>query len=50
MEEAESLCDKIGIITNGTIRTVGDLFRLKEIYGKGYFISVSVELEKYNSH
>jgi hypothetical protein len=26
---------------------VGDQFRLKEIYGRGYFISVSVEMEKY---
>lgn len=46
MEEAESLCDRIGIITKGNLRTVGDQFKLKEIYGKGYFISVSVEMEK----
>ena len=46
MEEAESLCDRIAIITKGNLRTVGDQFKLKEIYGKGYFISVSVEMEK----
>jgi ABC-type multidrug transport system ATPase subunit len=46
MEEAESLCDRIGIITKGNLRTVGDQFRLKDIYGKGYFISISLELEK----
>jgi ABC-type multidrug transport system ATPase subunit len=47
MEEAESLCDRIGIITKGNLRTVGDQFKLKEIYGRGYFISVSVEMEKF---
>jgi ABC-type multidrug transport system ATPase subunit len=40
------LCDKIGIITSGTIRTVGDQFRLKDIYGKGYFVSVSVDMDR----
>lgn len=29
MEEAESLCDRIGIITKGNLRTVGDQFKLK---------------------
>lgn len=29
MEEAESLCDRIAIIINGTLRTVGDQFKLK---------------------
>lgn len=47
MEEAESLCDRIGIITKGNLRTVGDQFKLKEIYGKGYFISISIEMDKY---
>lgn len=46
MEEAESLCDKIGIITQGNLRTVGDQFKLKEMYGRGYFVSINVELEK----
>lgn len=46
MEEAENLCDKIGIITNGNLRTIGDQFKLKEIYGKGYFITVSVDINK----
>ena len=46
MEEAEALCDRIGVITNGTIRTVGDQFRLKSIYGRGYFVTVSVEINR----
>ena len=50
MEEAEALCDRIGVITNGVIRTVGDQFRLKSLYGKGYFVTVSVEMSRLNSH
>jgi len=46
MEEAEILCDRVAIITNGTLRTVGDVFKLKEIYGRGYFVSVSMELSR----
>ena len=46
MEEAESLCDRVAIITNGTLRTVGDQFKLKEIYGRGYFVTVSVDLNR----
>ena len=49
MEEAESLCDRVGIITTGNLRTVGDQFKLKEIYGKGYFITISVDMNKEHS-
>ena len=30
MEEAEALCHRIGIITRGTLRTVGNQLRLKK--------------------
>jgi ABC-type multidrug transport system ATPase subunit len=42
MEEAESLCDKIGIITNGHLRTVGNQHQLKKKYGDGYSLTICV--------
>lgn len=33
MEEADALCHRIGIITHGTLRTVGNQIRLKKDYG-----------------
>ncbi|RIA92292.1 P-loop containing nucleoside triphosphate hydrolase protein [Glomus cerebriforme] len=36
MEEAEVLCNKIGIMAQGTLRCIGSLLRLKEVYGKGF--------------
>ena len=44
MEEADALCHRIGIITDGTLRTIGIQQRLKRIYGKGYHLSVNVEI------
>ncbi|CAG8568180.1 5409_t:CDS:10 [Diversispora eburnea] len=36
MEEAEVLCNKIGIMAKGTLRCIGPQLRLKEIYGRGF--------------
>jgi ABC-type multidrug transport system ATPase subunit len=42
MEEADALCHRIGIITHGTLRTVGNQLRLKKDYGQGYRLSLSL--------
>ncbi|KAJ3123095.1 hypothetical protein HK098_002218 [Nowakowskiella sp. JEL0407] len=36
MEEAEALCQKIGIMAKGTLRCLAPPLRLKELYGSGY--------------
>jgi ABC-type multidrug transport system ATPase subunit len=44
MEEADALGDKIVILSGGRMRACGDQLYLKEHYGKGYQISLIVEL------
>ncbi|ORX91953.1 hypothetical protein K493DRAFT_409054 [Basidiobolus meristosporus CBS 931.73] len=39
MEEAEVLCNRIGIMAHGTLRCIGPQLRLKEVYGKGFKLS-----------
>jgi len=41
MEEAEVLCQRIGIMAKGTLRCLGPQVRLKNKYGNGFKISVS---------
>lgn len=41
MDEVEYLCDRIGIISQGQMRCIGDLQTLKEKFGKGYRLTVS---------
>ena len=36
MEEAEALCQRIGIMAKGTLRCLANPIRLKEIYGNGF--------------
>ena len=36
MEEAEALCQRIGILAKGTLRCLANPIRLKEIYGNGF--------------
>ncbi|KAJ3309887.1 hypothetical protein HDU76_003506, partial [Blyttiomyces sp. JEL0837] len=36
MEEAEALCQRIGIMAKGTLRCLGNPLRLKELYGSGF--------------
>ncbi|OMH83778.1 ABC transporter A family member 8 [Zancudomyces culisetae] len=40
MEEAEVLCDKIGIMAKGTMRCLGSPVELRQLYGNGYLLSV----------
>ncbi|KAJ3070542.1 hypothetical protein HDU98_006470 [Podochytrium sp. JEL0797] len=39
MEEAEALCQRIGIMAKGSLRCIGPPLKLKELYGKGFKIS-----------
>ncbi|CAG8754990.1 25011_t:CDS:2 [Gigaspora margarita] len=45
MEEAEVLCNRIGIMAKGTLRCLGPQLRLKEIYGSGFKLSFSCKAE-----
>lgn len=36
MEEAEALCQRIGIMAKGTLRCLANPTRLKELYGPGF--------------
>ena len=38
MEEAEALCQRIGIMAKGTLRCLSNPTRLKELYGSGFRI------------
>ncbi|ORX84570.1 P-loop containing nucleoside triphosphate hydrolase protein, partial [Basidiobolus meristosporus CBS 931.73] len=40
MEEADALCDRIGLTVNGQLAALGTPQRLKNVYGRGYKINV----------
>ncbi len=40
MDEADALCNRIGIITNGVLRTVANQIKLRNIYGGGYRLDI----------
>ncbi|KAJ1969676.1 hypothetical protein H4R35_006074 [Dimargaris xerosporica] len=40
MEEAEALCDRIGIIVNGNLKCLGTPQRLKNVYGRGWKVLI----------
>jgi ABC-type multidrug transport system ATPase subunit len=41
MEEADTLCNRIGILTSGVLRTVETSIKLKKTYGEGYNVVVN---------
>ena len=47
MEEADVLCNRIGIVTDGILRCVGPQIRLKTIYGGGYHLFINCHKSKY---
>jgi len=49
MEEAEVLCDRIAIMSHGTIRCCNTSLRLKELYGAGFRLTYSNDPQKYKS-
>jgi ABC-type multidrug transport system ATPase subunit len=48
MEEAEALCQRIGIMAKGTLRCLANPTRLKEVYGSGFKIYINTTEE--NNH
>ncbi len=40
MDEADALCQRIGIMSHGRLRCIGENLHLKNIYGSGYKIDV----------
>jgi len=43
MEEADVLCNRIGIVNNGVLQCIGSQTRLKNLYGGGYHLFVNCE-------
>ncbi|OLY81216.1 ABC transporter A family member 9 [Smittium mucronatum] len=43
MEEAEVLCNRIGIMAQGTMRCIGTQLRLKQLYGSGFLVTISCD-------
>ena len=43
MEEADTLCNEIGIITTGQLRCIGNSINLKQIFAEGMRIQLQVE-------
>ena len=43
MEEAETLCQRIGIMAKGALRCLGNPLRLKDLYGTGFKIFVNIK-------
>ena len=41
MEEADVLCNRIGIVNNGVMTCIGSQDRLKELYGGGYQLFIN---------
>lgn len=41
MEEADVLCNRIGIVNNGVLSCIGTQARLKDLYGGGYHLFIN---------
>jgi hypothetical protein len=50
MDEADALCDRIVMLTNGRVAAEGSPFLLKEEHGVGYTLTVLVDTESGSSH
>ena len=46
MLEADSTCDRIGILVSGKLRCLGDSARLKRMYGAGHHLELTVDSSK----
>jgi len=49
MEEADVLCNRIGIFKDGGLKCVGPQTRLKKLYGDGYYLNINCfrDMESY---
>jgi len=45
MEEADILCNQIGIMSHGTLKCIGNNIRLKNKFGEGYSLKINFEPE-----
>ena len=45
MEEAEACCQRIGIMSNGSLRCIGSLAHLKKKYGVGFKLYFNTKAE-----
>nr|XP_009482736.1 PREDICTED: ATP-binding cassette sub-family A member 10-like [Pelecanus crispus] len=43
MEEAEAVCDRVGIMVSGQLRCIGSVQYLKNKFGKGYLLEIKVK-------
>jgi ABC-type multidrug transport system ATPase subunit len=43
MEEADAVCDEIGIMANGDLKCVGTSQRLKSKFGQGYMLEIHTQ-------
>jgi len=43
MEEADALCDRIGIMVGGMLRCIGTPVHLKNKFGEGYHLSLALK-------
>jgi len=46
MEEAEALCNRIGIMVNGRLSCLGSATHLRSRFGQGYQIDVNFDIQK----
>ncbi|OUM70652.1 hypothetical protein PIROE2DRAFT_1187 [Piromyces sp. E2] len=48
LEEANALCNRIGIIVNGSIKCIGSPLELKSYYGNGYTLTMIITTSLYD--
>lgn len=46
MLEADSTCDRLGILVGGKLKALGDTARLKRVYGAGHHLELTVNVAK----
>jgi len=49
MEEADALCDRLGIIVDGELKCIGASSELKQKFGGGYKVSITVTDSQYEN-
>ena len=46
LSQADSTCDRLGILVGGKLKALGDASRLKRVYGAGHHLEITINLEK----
>jgi len=47
MEEADVLCNRIAVVTNGILRCIAPQVRLKSLYGGGYHLEINCQKQRF---